>query len=138
MYQSGLTREDFENREREQKLDFWKKGTELKENIITSLLSQVEVLTKDTELMERTIESLSSQLEDQKDENQKIKLSSSQRIQVTNQNLKKGMKKISYVERSSMIRGHSIINNYVDKMRGSKNGKILFTYLLNDLFISIM
>ena len=108
LYQLGLTREDFENREREQKLDFWKKGTELKENIITSLLSQVEVLTKDTELMERTIESLSSQLEDQKDENQKIKLSSSQRIQVTNQNLKKGMKKISYVERSSMIRGHSI------------------------------
>ena len=110
LYQLGLTREDFENREREreQKLDFWKKGTELKENIITSLLSQVEVLTKDTELMERTIESLSSQLEDQKDENQKIKLSSSQHIQVTNQNLKKGMKKISYVERSSMIRGHSI------------------------------
>ena len=86
MYQSGLTREDFENREREreQKLDFWKKGTELKENIITSLLSQVEVLTKDTELKERTIKSLSSQLEDQKDENQILKLNSSQSIQVCN------------------------------------------------------
>ena len=80
--QLGLTREVFEKRE--QKIDFWKKDTELKETIITSLLSQVEVLTKDTELMERTIESLSSQLEDQKDENQKIKLSSSQSIQVTN------------------------------------------------------
>ena len=98
-----LTREVFENREREQKLDFWKKDTELKETIITSLLNQVEVLTKDTELMERTIESLSSQLEDQKDENQKIKLNSSQRIQVTNQNFKIGMKKISSVERSPMI-----------------------------------
>ena len=83
MDQLELTREVFENREREQKLDFWKKDTELKETIITSLLNQVEVLTKDTELMERTIESLSSQLEDQKDENQKIKLSSSQSIQVT-------------------------------------------------------
>ena len=85
--QLGLTREVFEKRE--QKIDFWKKDTELKETIITSLLSQVEVLTKDTELMERTIESLSSQLEDQKDENQKIKLSSSQSIQVTNSKLER-------------------------------------------------
>ena len=93
MDQLELTREVFENRECEQKFDFLTKEIELKETIITSLLSQVEVLTKDTELKERTIESLSSQLEDQKDENQKIKLCSSQSIQVTNQNLKIGMKK---------------------------------------------
>ena len=84
MDQLELTREVFENREHEQKLDLLTKDTELKETIITSLLSQVEVLTKDTELKERTIESFSSQLEDQKDENQIIKLNSSQIIQVTN------------------------------------------------------
>ena len=84
MDQLELTREVFENRECEQKFDFLTKEIELKETIITSLLSQVEVLTKDTELKERTIESLSSQLEDQKDENQIIKLNSSQIIQVTN------------------------------------------------------
>ena len=47
-------------------------------------------LTKDTEVKERMIKSLLSQLEDQKDENQKIKLNSSQSIQVTYQNSKIG------------------------------------------------
>ena len=65
MDQLELTREVFGNRERDQKID---------------------VLTEDNELKESVIKSLLSQLKDQKDENQneKLKLSSGQSIQVTN------------------------------------------------------
>ena len=96
MDQLELTREVFDNRERDQKIDF---------------------LTKDNEVKESVIKSLLSQLEDQKDENQNEKLklfdglinglSSGQSIQVTDRFSKIERNKkslITYIFRKNWIK----------------------------------